>query len=244
MLKTLKNTNKQIRDEVEKFQALAWFNAVSHAMKDDSPYRLEKIIQPWHMKNNDLEGKLIGSRAWDKYKVGGRLPLDGYGKSGKPLAVIAAELKSPVSAWLYRHPLWKTMKTPSISLDIATQLISKLNPAVSKFYIDLGQINTVNQINSLAENISLDIWIEWDDKYQAMDHLAANLMFLKIEGLRHLTDRREKCAENIAKSLGPIANSYWMKPINEELFDWLEQNIWGDLFDRHYNKGDRRRASR
>ena len=233
-----KKTNKQIRDEVESFQARAWFNAISLAMKDDNPEHLEKILQDWHFKKNP-DGGRKGTEAWDKYKIGVRLPQDGYGKNGKPLAVVAAEQKSRLSAWVYRHPLWEVMMSPSMTLARAAQLISKLNSSSAKFYIDLGQTNTFSLIDSLAENISLDIWIDWDDKYDAMDHLAANLMFLRIEGLRHLRDRREKCADNIGKSLGPVFNSNWMKSINEELFDWLEQNIWGDLFDQHYNKGDR-----
>lgn len=229
--------HKLVRDEVNRFHTLAWFNAVSFDLKETSPLRLEKKLQPWNVKWN-ADGKLIGSRAWDRYKDGKRLPQDGYGKEGKPLAVIAAMDQSPRSAWLYRHPLWEAMESPSMSLVRATELISRFSTDVASYYGDLARAAPINRAEILAENIGLDIWIDWNDRYAAMDHLAACLMFLKIEGLRHLEDRREKCAESIAKSLGPLASSHWIGPFYEEIFDWFESNIWGDLFDKHYRKGD------
>jgi hypothetical protein len=238
MKKTPIKAGKLLRDEVNRFHTLAWFNSVSHDLKETSPLRLEKELQPWKVKRN-ADGKLIGSRAWDRYKVGERLPQDGYGKDGNPLAVMAAATRSPKSALLYRHPLWEAMKSPFMSLDRATELISKFSPDVAGYYGDLAKVTPINRAEILSENISLDIWIDWNDRYAAMDHLAASLMFLKIDGLRHLEDRREKCAENIVKSLGPLASSHWIGPFHEEMFDWFEKNVWSDLFDKHYPKGNK-----
>lgn len=228
---------KRLRREVRPFHAKAWFNAVAHDMKDDAPLRLENALQPWKMSFNDY-GKLVPSRSWDRYKAGAVLPKDGHEKSGNPLSVMAAAKNSPESVWIYRHPLWLTMKSPFMSLSKATQLISTFEPKIAGYYLDLTKSKALDLSKSLAGNICLDIWIDWNDSHAAMDHLAACLMFLKIDGLRHLEDRREKCAENIAKSLGPLASSHWIGPFYEEMFDWLEKNIWGDLFDNHYRKGD------
>lgn len=236
--KTPVKSGKLLRDEVNRLHTLAWFNAVSHDLKETSPFRLEKELQPWKIKKN-ADGKLIGSRGWDRYKLGERLPQDGYGKDNNPLAVMAAAERSPESVWLYRHPLWEAMASPLMSLNRATELISKFPPDVASYYGDLAKASPIYRAEILADNISLDIWIDWNDRHAAMDHLAASLMFLKIDGLRKLEDRREKCAENIAKSLGPVASSHWISPFYEEMFDWLEDNVWGDLFNESYQKGNK-----
>ncbi|MFI4940221.1 MAG: hypothetical protein ACHP7O_07770 [Burkholderiales bacterium] len=42
-------------------------------------------------------------------------------------------------------------------------------------------------------------------------------------------------AENIAKTLGPLSISPWFSEFYEEYFDYLEKNIWGQIFDEIYH---------
>lgn len=60
------------KSEVDRFQAIAWFNAVSHKTKEKSPFRLEKRFQPENIKT-DADGKQTVTRAWDKYRSGDRI---------------------------------------------------------------------------------------------------------------------------------------------------------------------------
>ena len=76
------------RTDVDRFQAMAWFTAVSNGVGDESAFRLEKRFQPENVKSRD--GKLVASRAWDKYRDGIRLPSDGFKKDGRPGPVVAA----------------------------------------------------------------------------------------------------------------------------------------------------------
>lgn len=222
------------RSDVDRFQTMAWFNSISNVMNDCSPTHLERIIQPENVTINNA-GKLITSRAWDKYKAGDRLPSDTILKEGKSSAVLAAEKFVPESADVFRHPLWIAMRMPVMSFVEVMRLISTLPPSASHFYMDLSETLRETQASSFSENVGLAIWIECNDYRCALDHLAAQLMILRLDIFRHIEILRISCAYNIEKTLGPIAISPWFEPFHEEMFDWLEANVWGDLFDNFYD---------
>ena len=155
-------------------------------------------------------------------------------KSGKPGAVLAAEHHVPESGDVFRHPIWNAMRAQTMGFDEATRLISALKPAIAGYYMDLSKAMANHRTDSLSRNIGLPIWIERGDYYHALDHLAANLIFMRLEIIRHLESHREGCAENIAKTLGPVAQSPWIGPFHVEMYDWLETHVWGNLFDELY----------
>ena len=222
------------RSDVDRYQAMAWFNSIASVLDDWSPTSLERIIQPENISKN-IDGKWTSSRAWDKYKIGTCLPSDTILKNEKSSAVIAAGKHVAISADVYRHPLWMVMRTPIMSFDEVMRLILTLPRPVSHFYMDLiDDLKNIDE-SSFSSNISLAIWIERNDYYSALDHLAAQLMLLHLDIFRHIESLRISSAYNIEKTLGPIAISPWFGPFHEEMFDWLEKNIWGDLFDNFYD---------
>jgi len=221
------------RSEAERFQTMAWYNSVSRYMGTNSPYALECQIQPENIIKR--HGKVITSRAWDRYKIGARTPQDGLLKDEKKFsAVVAAERHVPMSGDVFRNPIWHAMKAKVLRFDEAVNLIVTLKPATAHLYIDLSDEMKCNRIDSLFQNMGCPIWIERGDYFHALDHLAVNLIFLRLEAKIPSEGVREGIAENIAKSLGPISQSPWINPFFEEMFDWLERNVWGTLFDEFY----------
>jgi hypothetical protein len=225
---------------VDSFQTRAWFNSIADVVGTNTPHALEQTIQRHLIHLND--GKTKASSSWDKYKNGLRLPQDGHGKDGKPGAVMAAEQHAPESGDVFRHPIWKAMRADIMNLKEATDLISTLRPATTHYYVDLSDAMASHRAASLEQNIGLAIWIDRGDYRSALDHLAAHLMILRIGIVRHLKSKRLDCAYNIAKTLGPLAASPWIGPFHEEMFDWLEANVWGNLFDELYTPQEENNA--
>lgn len=56
---------------------------------------------------------------------------------------------------------------------------------------------------------------------------------------RHSELKLREIASNIAKTLGPVAQSPWLEEIHEEFYDWLEVNVWGDFFNQYYDGGSK-----
>lgn len=225
------------RSEVDRFQAIAWFNTVSHGALDGSPFRLEKLFQPENIKT-DEDGKQTATRAWDKYRRGDRLPKDGYKNDGLPGPVIAAGKTILDSLYIYRHPIWRAMRADTLSFEEVIKILGSIEPFVSRYYLDLEIKDSERQFEAFAESVGMPIWIDIDDDFHiSLDHLAIHLMILRMDNFRYEKERFEIIAENIAKTLGPLAVSPWLSEIHEGFYDWLEINIWGDIFNRYYDKG-------
>lgn len=225
------------KSAVDRFQAIAWFNAVSYWTRDSSPYRLEKRFQPENIKM-DHDGKQVGTRAWDKYRKGERLPKDGYRKDGRPGPVVAAGKVVPDSLYVYRHPLWGILRSKKMSFDNAVKSLGFFVPSVRHFYLDLESSDPERQFESFAESVGMPIWIDREDDFdRSLDHLAINLMILRLDNFRHNRAYFEGIAQNIAKTLGPLSVSPWFGEIYAEFYDWLEINVWGDIFNQYYTLG-------
>lgn len=224
------------RSDIDGYQAKAWYNTVSIGVGDDSAFRLEKLIQPENVKR--LDGKLVVSRAWDKYRDGERLPLDGYKKDGRPGPVLAAGRLVPDSLYIYRHPIWRAMRSEQLSFDEVFDLVLHFKPSVRRYYLDLEIRDLERQLETFVSSFGQKIFIETDhEKTDPLDHLSINLMFLKMDNFRHIRSRFRGISINISKSLGPLSISPWIGGIYEELYDWLEDNVWKDMFDRYYPYG-------
>lgn len=225
------------RTTVDRLQAIAWFNTVAHRLRDDSPFRLEKFFQPENIRVN-VDGKRVTTRAWDKYRDGDRLPSDGCKKDGQPGPVVAAGKVIPDSLYIFRHPIWQVMRANKLSFEETVRMLGFFEPFVSRYYLDLETRDPVRQFEAFAKNVGLPIWIDReDDPHKSLDHLAVHLMILRMDNFKYLTANFEIIAENIAKTLGPLSVSPWLGSIHEEFYDWLEANVWGDIFSRYYLHG-------
>lgn len=227
---------RQKRSEIDRFQAMAWYNSIADVMGIESAYQLEKLIEPNKVVYRD--GKVITSRAWDKYKSGDRLPKDGYDSDGKPRAVVAAEIRVPESGDVYRHLIWEAMRKPSMRMDEVIKALESFKPSVAAFYFDLSQGKVDQRKISLGQNLWRPIPIKFGDYYTALDHLAVNLMFLRLDIWGNDLDLKE-IALNIANALPSVAISPWIGPFHEEMFEWLEVNLWHDLLDTYYDNSDK-----
>lgn len=228
---------KTIKSEVSKFQAISWFNTVAKSLDCYSPDQLEKLIQPEKIKK-DLDGKNVTTRAWRKYRDGTRLPSDGFRSNGMAGPVIAAGNRSLDSLTIYRHPIWNIMRNEKLGFRDSVKLLDYFDPFVRRYYIDLETKDLDDIFESFAENIGLPIWIDRDDDMiRSLDHLSIQLMILRMDNFYHSRRVVEGIADNIVKTLGPISVSPWTASIYEEMFNWLEKNIWRDIFNTHYFEG-------
>lgn len=213
------------RSKVDEFQAMAWFNTIAHRFDINSPFQLERLIEPNHVKRN-ADGKLVCSRAWDKYKKGKRLPKDGMKPDGTPGAVLLAGERVPESADIYRHPIWKILRAEHISLDEAKTIVYGFRDYVRRFYFDLELPDLRSRLESFGEFVCLPIHIGADDDLiVSLDHLAINLMLLKMERLLPAGEWYPGIKENIEMTLGPLSVSPWIGPFHEEFFEWLKKNL-------------------
>ena len=82
-----------------------------------------------------------------------------------------------------------------------------------------------------------DIKIKAEDNlHDSLDHLAIQLLILKLPQYEFNKKYLKFAAENIAETLGPLSFSPWYKGIYEEFYDYLEENNWHDLFDNYFRK--------
>ena len=232
-----RRAGKPSTPEIDKFQSMAWFNTIAHSLGTESPTQLEKLIQPENVSKR-ADGKTVPYRSWKFYKDG-RLPRDGMMPDGKPGAVLAAGQFVEESLWIYRHPIWRAMRSENMTFVEVFREIELLPQYVSRYYIDFESRDIYDRYDFFVESIGEQIWISFDDDLdRSLDHLAVQLMVLRMDNFRYSRDRRAKIAWVIAKTLGPISVSPWLGAMHEELYDWLEIHIWNDIFDRDYFRGN------
>jgi hypothetical protein len=233
-----KRRGKPNRSEIDIFQAKVWYNTVTNCLNNHSPFNLEGHFQPQNIKR-DLDGKLYSSRAWDKYKRGTRSPSDGNQKDGVlkvgvPNLVSVVGKSVPDSEYVFRHLFWRVLEMKLVTYEFVVDEILLLPQRIQRDYIDLTTNSKAAHARSLDEYFKTcpEIYISYDDNpHVSLDHLAMQLMFLKIPTFKYDHMYLAPISANIAKCLGPCSVSPWFKDLYLELFDWLEANIWHDLFD-------------
>ncbi len=229
-----KQREKSTKSEVAKFQAISWFNTVAKSLACSSPNQLEKLIQPESIKK-DLDGNNVSTKAWHRYRNGTRLPSDGFRPNGIAGPVVAAGKWSLNSLTIYRHPIWNIMRNEKFEFRDTVKLLDYFDPFVRRYYIDLESKDQNDIFESFVQNVGLPIWIDRDDDMiRSLDHLCINLMILRMDMFAYDKNVLKGVVENIAKTLGPLSVSPWIEPIYEEMYDWLENNVWKDIFDKYY----------
>lgn len=224
------------RTAVDKFQTQAWYNSIIEVKGKCTSYHLEQTIQE---KDPATKTEWFVPRGlWKQYKDGSILPKDGYLPAGKPGAVLLAESHVPISGDIYRHLIWKVMRTPNMRKDDAVEALASFKPEIASNYFDLSEGKINKQKIALGQNLWRPMLIRHGDFYTALDHLAVNLMFLRLDIWSNDLDLRE-IAMNIANALPSVAISPWIEPFHEEMYDWLQENVWHDLFNTHYHEGSK-----
>ncbi len=225
------------RSPVAYFQASAWFNSVALEFNDWSPYRLQKRFQRQQIKN--LGEKPTSDGAWDKYRDGTRTPKAGWDKNGFPhIAQLVGEMR-PITLLILQHPLWMAMEANVLNFSDLETSAREVPTHVARYYKDIVAPLTGFEYFDLLEQSddSYRIWVDYNDWQSAFHHLGLHAVLLRIEVIRRSPLALKELVGNLGKILGPVSISPWVSAFYEKLYDWLEQNLWGDLFDRFYDRG-------
>lgn len=221
------------KSPVDHFQTIAWYQTIANWMGYDLPNRLERHFQP-HLVRKDSDGCWRYSGSWDDYQKGAPLPKEGYREDGAPYAVTAARLV-PGALYIFRHPIWEILRLEKIAFEKVVENLARFPMKVTRYYIDPTSETLDELFESFVESVGLPIWIDVDDDADvSLDHLAIQLMILKMDNFKYLSDWRRWIAANISQTLGPLASSVWFNKTYEGFYDFLETSVWGDLFDKHY----------
>lgn len=224
--------------EVNSLRTRCWFNTVAHHFGTESPFLLEKYLQPWRI-TKDADGKISATNKWAKYKDGTAMPRCGESKDGKLGALQAAEKSVEISEKIFNHPLWHIIIQEQFNFMDCMVVLSAFDPFVRRYYYDLSLSDKYSIYQSFENCAGTPIHIsENDDMIRSMDHLSLQLMMLKVDFCKFNKNKLREIAENIVLTLGAISVSPWTYLIYEELFDCLEKYVWLDLFDSDYYQGD------
>jgi len=223
------------RTPVDKFQTLAWYNYILDVRGPCTSYHLEQTIREKDLKTG--EELFVSRRLWDEYKTGTVSPSADFLPNGKPGAVLLAESHVPMSAEIYRHLLWRVMRTPFMRMSEAVEALETFKREISNHYFDPTESDIRKKCISLDQNLWMPVTVKLGDCYAAMDHLAVNLMFLRLDVWSFSFNMKE-IALNIANTLESVSFSPWIGPFHVEMYDWCEANIWKDMFDTHYELGN------
>ena len=222
------------KDRSDYYRAKIWFSIIAESIGSSSPRHLERLFQPNNLKRN-LDGKIVDSRSWDKYKKGDRLPKDGVNHQGFSFAVHAAESVVPDSAYIFRHPLWYLLGHGGQSYSQTAETIFGFKNYVRRFYFDLDLLSEGDILGSFGSSIGEAIAIGSDDDFvDVFDHLYAQSAILNIVNFRHREEHYFVIAENLSTVLRHLAKAPWIRGIYQEFFDYLEMVVFGDLFDKYY----------
>lgn len=210
---------------VTKFRAQGWFKSVTVAADETSPSKLERMFH----------GRKVLTRMWDKYRDGKNLPSDRVSASDEDGIVLVVGDKYPQTQWFFQHSIWNAISCETMSLEALKEVLGKLDRSVTQHYQNLCSARATDSFDQLLQLAGQAIWIDRGDHYSALDHLAANLTMLRFDFIKFNECAHGGIAENIAKTLGPLSQSPWFEDCFEEFFDYLEKNIWLDIFDCMYH---------
>lgn len=222
------------RSEIDQFRTMAWFNSVAWCERTDSAFQLQTRFQPAQIRSQG--DKPNSSGAWDKYKQGTRSPKDGYDQYGNPHVVTLVGNKHPETLEVWNHLLWLAMCDGRVELAKVYEFVKTLPKNQMHFYLgfepDIYELSPMSIVYSLKD----DVWIEYCDSPAAFNHLAINLMQLRfvLEQNNDASKNLPALIKKTAKLIGMASQCPWIEDFYEDLYDWLEINLWGDLFDQHY----------
>jgi hypothetical protein len=212
---------------------MAWFNAVALAAEEGSPCRLQKMFQPEQVRRVDGE-RPTSSGSWDKYRAGDRLPKSGFDPDGNPyLAELVGE-RFPDTLDVLEHPLWDAIQEKPVGIEQILETVDRLPPMHAYYYHDLNVLEPESPVKGILESPGQSIWVDDGHWQMAIEHLAIQLMLLRLDMVRLNATVLPKMAEKLGTLIHITAQAGWISDFHEEFYDWLEANIWRDLFDRHH----------
>lgn len=225
------------KEKTEKFKFFknkSWFNEIAFRLQTDSPFLLEKLLQPWKIHEKEY-GETGGcSNMWALYREGNTTPGVGLNKNGQLGPVLAAKNVGD-SYRLFNHDMWNIVLRDRFQFTYCLGVLKNHSNYVKRHYYDLRFYEDEQIYRSFLEHAGSPIHIsEEDDLMVSLDHLSMQLILLKMDCCIFNKQTMHSVIQNIALTLGPISVSPWIGPFYEDFFDWLEKYFWFDIFDKYY----------
>lgn len=208
---------------------MAWFYAVAHEVGDPSPYRLQKLFQPEQIYRGG--DRPTSSGAWNKFRNGTRMPGVGTNAHGQDRIATRVGREYPDTLAILNHPLWQAMSQERLPLSVIAAAVREFPRFEAEYYVDLASPNPITLDIVEAEADLGKVWVEIGDHKAAFNHFALHLMLLRVEGIRQDARLRPFLAKRLGRILGFVSEVPWVQSFYERLFDWMDINLWGSLFD-------------
>jgi hypothetical protein len=120
------------RCPVDSIRTRVWFQTVS-LHTGMNAYALEKCFHPLQVRY--VDGKSVRPRLWDRYRDGVMIPKD---KLGVDNLIDRVEEQVPLTAWWFRHVLWRALQPKRLSQeDIDGMLFAFPNDIKAVLFDDL-----------------------------------------------------------------------------------------------------------
>lgn len=220
----------------------AWANGLLHYAQVTSKSELAKVLQrafpspsrSTRPKDDEMyeEDRPRGLSDLYKYFSGQQEPTEGTPM--KPGVLRRVDGLLPGSLDVFRNPIWMAAAPLSCNLKDVREVIRHSDLSVQNFYCgsDTGREDDSEAVYAhIIESFSEPIWIEIGEPATALDHLAVLVAICKTDWVRH-TPLYAQVAQNICKTLGPVAMSPWFKELHADLFDMLEEEAWAFVRQR------------
>lgn len=206
---------------------MAWYYSTVYETGENSPYRLQARFTPDQIYRHGAVPTSSG--AWNKYRAGTRIPRKEPDRLGNIGVATIVGNQYPNTLDVLGHPLWKALNHRSVSIRFIEHAINNLPLPEARYYAaaasgDYEEIDVLEALNG-------KIWIEIGDHYAAFDHFALHSMILKTDIVRNSQVMWPFLAKKMGRILGFVAGVPWVEPYFEELFDWMDINLWGRLFN-------------
>lgn len=215
---------------------MAWFYAVAHEVGELSPYRLQRLFQPEQIYRDG--DRPTSSGAWNKFRNGTRLPGVGVNAHGQDRIATRVGREYPDTLAILNHPLWQAMSQEVLPVSAITAAVREFPRFEAQYYLDLASPKPITLDVAEIEADLGQVWIDLGDHKAAFNHFALHLMLLRLEVIQQDARLKPFLAKRIGRILGFIANVPWVKPYYEQLFDWMDFNLWGSLLQGSDRKVD------
>jgi len=219
-----KRSGRKTHTMVDIFKRQAWVSLLGCCAGTSKASELAKIFGT----GND-------TRIWDKYVKCVHTPLATPNSKGKESIAMIVGKKFPGTLTILVHPIWDAMACEKVTVNMLVKMFENFDSSTAAYYRSILGARDSDPPELYCALLG-KIWIEASDYIAALDHLAANLMLYRSDLMQLNESARGIIAENVVKTLGPLSKSPWFFLFYEEFFDYLEQHIWGNLFDYVYHE--------
>ena len=183
------------------FRVHGWFNSVAEAAGAVSPQAIEKFYKPHCIYQGDF-GKVV-TNAFYRYRDGIRKP------SRKTIG--AVEHACPKSAEFVNHLLWSIIAAKQPTTRMLEAMLGKLDASTADYYKALIAVDSSTQFHDFLDRYGHMILLHKREYWAALDHLAINLIILRVQSNQLYCTSRLGLCWNIAQTLEPLSCSPWFR---------------------------------